>query len=529
MYEKIKSYWQNEKKNIIFCFVSTFILGLAAHAYVMLNNDMSHDWLNAFVATDIEEEWKIRLGRYIVPLYRNIFRNSLALPWLIGIISLFWYSASSYLITKTFDVQSRIVMFLISGVVVTNITVTAQYATYLYEADFNAFALLLAVAAAYIWKKHVKIYHLIPSAILLFISMGIYQSYVCVAVVLILAVSILDLFDEKEIKCVITKGIYGICVIILGYIIYHFVGLAVYSVTGLELESRINALRFLSSGYNPIIIIYETVIFLIRQLLHLAYDQAVVCISFIISILLMVFTAIIAIVKKRFAPFRILTILFLFGMLPVALGLIHIITYGLELHDLMTYAVWFFWIIVPVFVYRFLKTSNKAFYKNFISGVIYLSVFFVIWQNITISNTVYIKKDLSAQSSFSLMTRVLDRIEQHPDYIPGETTVAFIGIPSNNGCDTPYDKISDFGKVNGIIGVDINTVFVNDFIWDVYAAYDAYCKYVLNSPVVICDYDTHVKLKKDKNVENMPFYPLNGSVQMVDGVIVVKLGEIIVW
>lgn len=524
MYEKMKLYWQSEKKNIIFCFVSTFILGLAAHAYVMLNNNMSHDWLNAFVATDIEEEWKIRLGRYIVPLYRNIFRNSIALPWLIGIISLLWYSASSYLITKTFDVQSRIVMFLISGVVVTNITVTAQCATYLYEADFNAFALLLAVAAAYIWKKHTKIYHLMPSAILLFISMGIYQSYVCVTVALILAVSIFDLFDEKNIKTVILKGILGVCIIIIGYVIYYVVGLAVYTVTGLESESRVNAVDFLKSGNNLFSVLADTFVFFARNLFHIAYEKWLMLVIFALTSIVTLSTVIYIFVKRKYGIVRIALIVLLSALFPLGMCAINIIAVDTWTHDLMTYAIWITWIIILVLICKLIKDNFILPYKAIIKSIIFASVFVIIWQNIIISNTVYIRKDLIFKSSFSTMTRVLDRIEQYPGYIEEQTPVAFIGVPEKNDGSSPQDAVNDFFSTGFILKANMNCVFINDTYTDVYNAYKAYFMYIFNSSIVFCDNDTHLKMKENEQVVNMPVFPAKDSVRMIDGIIVVKLG-----
>ena len=487
MYEKIKSYWQSEKQNIIFCFMATFIIGLAAHAYVMLNNNMSHDWLNAFVATDIENITKIRVGRYIVPLYRAIFRNSIALPWLIGLISLLWYSVSSYLIARIFDIKSRIITVLISGIVVTNITVTAQFATYLHEADFNAFALLLAVAASYVWKMHTKIYHLIPGAIFLFISMGIYQSYVCVTIMLIICASVLDLFEEKSIKNVITRGFLGICLIITAFVVCIAVGKLICYIMDISQKSRVNALSIFSSGENIVKIVFEEILFFARELFHPAYSKELMLVIFTLTALIILSLVIYVFVKKRFEVQRISLILVLFACIPIGACAIFIIAYGIWVHDLMLYAVWLSWVMVIVLSCRLLIHIPKITYKRILNCTVCAFVAVIIWQNIIISNTVYIKKDIVAQSSFSTMTRVLDRIEQYPDYIKGQTPLAFIGVPNHGELNNPYDEIADFRDINSVLLADINEVFYSDTNNDIFNTYAAYFKYVLNSPVTICD------------------------------------------
>ena len=70
--------------------LSALIWGLAAHAYAFFHDFFSHDALNAMVATPVEEHWKIELGRFLFPLYRTIIRNSLALPWIIGLFTILW-------------------------------------------------------------------------------------------------------------------------------------------------------------------------------------------------------------------------------------------------------------------------------------------------------------------------------------------------------------------------------------------------------------------------------------------------------
>ena len=59
-----------------------------------------------------------------------------------------------------------------------------------------------------------------------------------------------------------------------------------------------------------------------------------------------------------------------------------------------------------------------------------LSVFFL--SSIVLSNQLYLKKNIEFQSTLSLMTRVIDRMERTLDYVPGQTPVAFAGTLKNN-------------------------------------------------------------------------------------------------
>ena len=161
-----------QKQPFVFCCCAVFLWGLLAHAYGFLHNILSHDVLNAFIATQTEENWKIELGRFFVPVYRTIFRGAVSLPWLLGLMGLLWTSVSVFLTVKILNVRSKLLTVLIAGVMTTNITNIAQIATYIYEFDINCFALMLSVMAAFIWDRKKSIWHLAAAAGLVFVSIG---------------------------------------------------------------------------------------------------------------------------------------------------------------------------------------------------------------------------------------------------------------------------------------------------------------------------------------------------------------------
>lgn len=140
----ISEWFQSHKSTLTYCLATTFLWGLVAHAYGFLHNNLSHDVLNAFVAMTTEEIWKIELGRFFVPVYRYLFRGAVSLPWLIGLVGLFWTSLAVFFTIQLLDVKKKPVIALIAGIMASNITYISQIATYVYEFDFNALALLLA-------------------------------------------------------------------------------------------------------------------------------------------------------------------------------------------------------------------------------------------------------------------------------------------------------------------------------------------------------------------------------------------------
>ena len=100
----IKQKFENNKNTVFYCLAVTFIIGLAAHAYMYFQDSFSHDGLNEFNG-NLFNKWKIQLGRFVVPLYRLLTRGGLALPWIIGILSLLWIALSVFLTVKMFNIK----------------------------------------------------------------------------------------------------------------------------------------------------------------------------------------------------------------------------------------------------------------------------------------------------------------------------------------------------------------------------------------------------------------------------------------
>ena len=508
-----------QDKRILFCVVITFLWGLAAHGYCFLNTGFSHDSLNAFYAAESEELWKLELGRFFVPAYRQLFRGPIALPWLIGLISLTFLSAAVYLVTDLLEVQTKPLMILISGVMVTNITIIAQAATYLYELDFNCLSIFLAVLAVWLWKRQNSVLSFLLGSLCVLISMGIYQAYFSTAVTLMILVSLMDLFQGEDVKKVFFRGLRAIAMLLCGGILYFAAGKIIYAVMGITGQSRTDVFNF-DGIENPlqffVRLAIRTYYNFADRLHHSAYPQGIQVMITIMEVLLVLSLIWGLISMKKKEPVRFLLIFLLIGVLPFAMNVTYFLAKGINVHELMIYSVWFVWVIFPVFIDRCCIRLPSL--KGLAKGVSCLLVFVLLWQNVLLANTAYMKKDIEAQYTMSTMTRVLSLIEQHEDYVYGETPVAFMGT------DNAYGTMPGFESVSTIIGMYDNTSVNVDYSNYYFNVFKAYFRYVLNYPLVFCDDETHYILRSSQEVEDMPAFPEKDCIQMIDGVLVVKLG-----
>lgn len=141
-----------------------------------------------------------------------------------------------------------------------------------------------------------------------------------------------------------------------------------------------------------------------------------------------------------------------------------------------------------------------------------LAVLTLLFDRGIYANQIYLKKDLEYDTTLSVMTRVVDRIEQVEGYIPGETPVKFLG-------DIQRSKLAmtrpAFAHLDSLTGTEENyAITYGDTFW-------MYLEDVMGYPIK--------RFRETKNEEqervtdDMPCFPDKDSVQMVDGVVFVKL------
>ncbi len=122
----------------------TFLLGLCAHGFGILNLNICHDSLFDFYDSTLAHQHQIGLGRVLEPLYREMTASGLLMPWSIGLLAFCWLGLAVFLVCKLFHISGRMEIFLIAGIMTVNISVTAIFASYTPWLAADMLALLLA-------------------------------------------------------------------------------------------------------------------------------------------------------------------------------------------------------------------------------------------------------------------------------------------------------------------------------------------------------------------------------------------------
>lgn len=503
------------------CMLATMVWGLAAHAYGFLNFTISHDSLEALYSGAAETEWKISIGRIFVTVYRLFTRGLLTAPWLIGVVSLVWIGLSVYLVACIFDKRANTFVVLTSGIMTVNLTVTALTATFLHDLDIDMFALLLMVLAVYLWKEYR--WGFLAGIIPVAFALGLYQSYLSVAIALIIIVSITDLMDGQRFKTVMLHGIKGIVMLAGSAVLYLLLMSLICNITGILLNDSYNSVSQMFDSsvsalfWNGIKSYYYWLMYFLSP--ATLYASKLVGAANVLLAICMIVIVCTAIWSKRIGILEKLLLLLLGGLLPLGMNISCVLSQGV-LHGLMMYAFCFVYLLALLLGEWIRKNvpASKAGYARAAQLLMMAVIVLVIWNGIPISNAAYLKKDLERQQTLSLMTRVADRMDSLENYESGVTPVAFAGKIDMD--EMPgFEAFEGDGNTTGVQGLTANDQIKN------YRDYEAYFKYILNIPVNLCEEETRLELWETEIVQSMPVFPEEGCMKMVDGILVIKMGE----
>lgn len=187
-----------EKKMIIVIFLSVFFVGFLTYAYGVFNPSFIVD--SSVIDLESDMLWQYSIGRIFQPFYRRVL-GTIAVPFLSQVFWLVFLSLSIYYLTKIFCINRCILVVIFSCILTT--TASSIY-TIAYSFQWNeifSLALLLSVLSVYLLRK--SKYGFIGFFILNLIVIGLYPSYVCASIGLVMMVSLVEFFKGKENKKII--------------------------------------------------------------------------------------------------------------------------------------------------------------------------------------------------------------------------------------------------------------------------------------------------------------------------------------
>lgn len=512
LFNKIKNIWYRDK--VINTFYIVLFWMLVGHGFIFLNQLVSHDSLMALEPTPAEMKWKIELGRVFVPVYMKFFRGVLASSWLIGILSSINFTVIICLLKYIFKIKRLSTEFFIAGVLIVNLTIISQAATYINELDCNTIALLMSVLAVYLWNKESNKYILL-AMLCLMTSLGIYQSYISVVIVLIIMKLMLNIMNGERLDITLKKGVKGIIILIGGGLLYAlsmrliqtYYDIAIYSggYNSVDKFLTMSVYDYLLQSYYA----YASCVFILIDSLKFYSVKFSRIIHIILLILATPVIYFLVRTKKIELKEKILFI-FLGLILPLGMNISQVLAKGWS-HYLMYYAIWLTYFFVVVLVEQNYIKDIK--YSNYWKILSLGSITVILWANIVTANDIYVKKYIEKDATIATMNRIVNDLEKIEGYISGETRVAFIG-----NINYLFQNPINYRRYKEITGIEHNNMAGVGY-------YGAVMDYILHYKINWATKEEQGYLKSLEEVKEMNFYPRNNSMKKIEDIIVIKFKE----
>lgn len=514
---KFKQYIKENKNLLIEVFAFTFGFGLIAHGYAFFNANFNHDSLYGMIGDYEYNIFMLQIGRFIRPIWARI-RGNIALPTLIGFISLFFVSCSNYLIVRLLKIKNKVLIALSCGILITNYTVALTYATYIHDADIYAISLFLSVLSVYIFTNRDIKFNYIIGVIIFVISLGIYQSFLQVTIYLLMILAIERLINNEKTSKVVVDNLLTLLCIVISIVIYYAIYLLTLKVFNVPLGDSYNSLPGIEGYFDlgSLAYIFEQMFKSEKMWLFgkNAHHWWMILGINLLCIVLIVYSFIKTIIERKTIKTNVVVSVVIMLLMPIGVCSMCVISRGL-IHDIMTYSYFLFYIFVfKMYEMAFDdKETNFAIYTKY--GT-YLCICALLMSNLVYSNEVYIEKELMEQTTLSTMTRVIDRMEQTEGYKMGETPVMMVGVPA-------ISKLSHTRTGFMNTGEGTNVAFTITY----QGLYEKYFNDYLAYPINLVDDETvyHYYFNTDGYLKDMPCFPKAGSVQFYNDMLVVKIAD----
>ncbi|MDO5378238.1 MAG: glucosyltransferase domain-containing protein [Clostridia bacterium] len=475
-----------------------------AHLYRYLTMGFSHDSMMIVESGNVEGQ--IGLGRFMQPLYWLV-RGYITSPLTIGLFATAFLIAAAWIILELTGVRSRPGIALVCGVLATNETYACSCASYLPWMDVYMLAMLLALLGVLLEDRLRRGYWISP--VLYCLSMGLYQSYMQTAAALVILMLIARTLDGERTGDVFAAGVQFCLTALAGMLLYRLVYPLVIQWTGATVSQEYNSV----SGAMEISLAQLPALLggaYMGPLRHL-FDPAET--AFVPAPVNWLLLAALAVTLGRRARglgrARQAMLLFLLAMLPLGMNFVPVISKGI-VHMLMNYAYFFFYVLCLMAYERREKTARRG--ERVLRGATALLISLALTVNIATANRMYMKRDLELSSTLSVMTRVLGEAERTEGYVPGETPVVFFGY-------LPSSKVS-------MVRPGFEEISAYQGMRSTYAPYYVYANMwyfsmALGYPLNYLDADEIEGA--DEIMQRLSQFPEKGYMQMIDGVLFIRL------
>ena len=530
------------KKSWKLAFFATFVTGLLVHLYKFTNTLPGHDSLfNIYSSQNM-----VKLGRWALAPACAI-SSFFDLPWIIGIISVFWIALTAVLIADIFRMENPVLIFLTGGLLS---TFPAIAQTFYFEFTADGYLLAMALAALTVRLSLIgetRRSRLFLAFCCITVVCAIYQAYVCFALVLSLCYFMAELLEnrygKKQYPVWIRNQllIYG-----LGMAAYYIIWQLILRLSGgpgpapymgietigkISLETLVSSVTHTISSFASVFLVWN---FLERGM--------TVYTALNLLFLLMLFLTVIAAVRKSRLyqrKFHLLLFCLCAAALPFAVYIWFFVSPGVQYTVRMEQSVCVIYILAAVLLARWVSPKK--------SDLAVLLLAAIIFNNSVTSNVLYHFMDRCYEKSYATALEISTHI-----HLLDDGTIRQIAVLGKTDWFTEeeYESPSGLKELALLKSSVYNNLFSAGSVPELFLSQVAglelsYYKEHPEEPVPTVDTgvtwpvpagwewkfplvseDVKARLIQSEEVREMGCWPAADSVKVIDGIAVIKLEEL---
>ena len=482
------------------CILATLVAGLAAHLFFLSHKLVTFDdSLFTYGQTFSSGRWGLGIIKLLVPPF--------SMPWLHGLASLAIMSLAMVTVVKLYGIGNTVAQALLPAVVITSALHTSIF-LFMFTSTPYALAILLAILATYyVLRPGRKAFVL--GVLCLTLSLSIYQVYITLAVALLLVALCRRLLSPRAItRTDVLHWSARIGLFLLSSLVVYFaVAMAIIAMKGGLGASHYD--YAVSTGNHVPWSEHVTGVFtnFVALFTHGKLGLINTPLSVVLHLVLIV-TMVLTVLHRQYrqgSRWRLAAqaVILLVGF-PVTIHLFWLMLAPAHWNTLTVYAFAALYVLGVVLIDR---QCRRWFYDT-----IAICLAGIALNNIYYDNRTYLQVHQLNVNNLAFYTGLATHIKLMPELRPG-TSLALIG----HAHELVYDTDTGFG-FNEIRGASklINSYSRRDYIIR---------QVGFNIPIWRRDDPEQLRLEGDPRVKAMPVYPYRGSIQAIDSVIVVKLGE----
>lgn len=511
-----RSLWQKAGPTRRAAFLSCFLAGYLGHLYAFTNLIPNSDGLSRM----FDPQQMTVSGRWFLH-YASALNDFTQMPALIGLLSVLFLSLAAALTVDLLGLRSRVLSGL-TGAVMALFPCVGYTFLYMFTASAYSLAILLAVLSVWLARRG-RIQWLL-GAVAMALAMGIYQAYATVAIALALLVVFRQVLDpESSFRGTLNLGLRLVGYLAAGAVLYYVILLIFLKVKNLELLSYLG-MDAATSGY-PFAQLPSLVVEAYKQVVAFfflpgsanGFASGFMVLLDVAAFLLGAACFGVVMTRRKLwkEKWRIVGAVAMVALLPLGMNFMQVLSPYSAPTPLMKYA------FVCVYLLVFLVLDALDALPELSSGLRRWALpVGAAWSALLLlfclntNNLLYTASAQAHRSTESYATRLLARIESCEGYEPG-MEIAIVGA-------VPQDQIQS--DIPSYLQVDHYSVPLNSVLpLNKHIYY--YLNDWLNVPVEEPEEETMIAISDSPEFQAMPLYPAQGSVQVLDGRVVVRMGS----